>query len=103
MLYEVITRLVTSGPRIFLSAGEPSGDLHAGAVARAILDRFPDATIDAFGGPHLAAAGARILYPMERYTVMGFNNYGSSLVFGHPQGTTAGRCVITSYSIHYTK
>jgi len=23
-----------------------------------------------------------------------FNNYGSSLIFGHPQGPTAGRCVI---------
>ena len=26
--------------------------------------------------------------------VMGFNNYGSSLVFGHPQGPTAGRLII---------
>jgi len=26
--------------------------------------------------------------------VNGFNNYGSSLVFGHPQGPTAGRCII---------
>jgi len=26
--------------------------------------------------------------------VMGFNNYGSSLIFGHPQGPTAGRCII---------
>ncbi len=25
---------------------------------------------------------------------MGFNNYGSSLIFGHPQGPTAGRCII---------
>jgi acetyl-CoA acetyltransferase family protein len=24
----------------------------------------------------------------------GFNNYGSSLIFGHPQGPTAGRCII---------
>ena len=24
----------------------------------------------------------------------GFNNYGSSLVYGHPQGPTAGRCII---------
>jgi acetyl-CoA acetyltransferase len=23
-----------------------------------------------------------------------FNNYGSSLIFGHPQGPTAGRCII---------
>lgn len=26
--------------------------------------------------------------------VFGFNNYGSSLVFGHPQGPTAARCII---------
>jgi acetyl-CoA acetyltransferase len=26
--------------------------------------------------------------------VMGFNNYGSPLVFGHPQGPTAGRCIM---------
>ena len=26
--------------------------------------------------------------------VMGFNNYGSPIVFGHPQGPTAGRCIV---------
>jgi acetyl-CoA acetyltransferase len=26
--------------------------------------------------------------------VMAFNNYGSSLIFGHPQAPTAGRCII---------
>ncbi len=26
--------------------------------------------------------------------VMGFNNYGSPIIFGHPQGPTAGRCII---------
>jgi acetyl-CoA acetyltransferase len=26
--------------------------------------------------------------------VMAFNNYGSPLVYGHPQGPTAGRCII---------
>ncbi|NIQ39205.1 MAG: thiolase family protein [Proteobacteria bacterium] len=26
--------------------------------------------------------------------VMGFNNYGSPIVFGHPQGPTAGRCIM---------
>ncbi len=26
--------------------------------------------------------------------VMGMNNYGSPIVFGHPQGPTAGRCII---------
>jgi acetyl-CoA acetyltransferase len=26
--------------------------------------------------------------------VLGFNNYGCSMIFGHPQGPTAGRCII---------
>ena len=26
--------------------------------------------------------------------VMGFNNYGSPIIYGHPQGPTAGRCMI---------
>lgn len=26
--------------------------------------------------------------------VMGFNNYGCSMIFGHPQAPTAGRCII---------
>jgi len=26
--------------------------------------------------------------------VNGFNNYGCSMIFGHPQGPTAGRCII---------
>jgi lipid-A-disaccharide synthase len=58
--------------RIFVSAGEPSGDLHAAGVVAALRARFSDASIDAFGGPAIAAAGGRVLFPMERYTVMGF-------------------------------
>lgn len=59
-------------PRIFVSAGEPSGDAHAAAVVRAMRRRWPDATIDAFGGPALEAAGATVRFPMEQYTVIGF-------------------------------
>jgi lipid-A-disaccharide synthase len=58
-------------PRIFLSAGEPSGDLHAAPLVAALRGRWPDAVIEGFGGPRMAAAGARILYPMERYTAFG--------------------------------
>ncbi|MCL4865745.1 MAG: lipid-A-disaccharide synthase [Gemmatimonadales bacterium] len=59
-------------PRIFVGAGEPSGDLHAAAVVAALGDRFPGATIEAFGGPRMAAAGAQVRFPMEGYTVLGF-------------------------------
>ena len=59
-------------PRIFVSAGEPSGDAHAADVVSALRRRWPEAVIDAFGGPALRAAGATIRFPMEEYTVIGF-------------------------------
>ncbi len=58
--------------RIFISAGEPSGDLHAANLARAILARRPDAEIVGFGGEHLKSTGARLLYPLTELAVMWF-------------------------------
>ena len=57
--------------RIFISAGEPSGDLHGANVVRAILRRRPDAHIDAIGGPRMAKAGAAIRYPIEGLGALG--------------------------------
>lgn len=58
-------------PRIFVSAGEPSGDLHGAGVVAALRQRYPDAVIEALGGPRMAAAGARIRYPMEGLAAFG--------------------------------
>lgn len=64
---------MTGGPvRIFVSAGEPSGDLHGAGVVKALRAHYPTAVIEAFGGPAMAAAGATVLYPMEEYSAMGF-------------------------------
>ncbi|MGH7446701.1 MAG: lipid-A-disaccharide synthase, partial [Longimicrobiales bacterium] len=46
-----------SRPRIFLSAGEPSGDLHGARVAEALRRRWPDAELFGLGGDRMAAAG----------------------------------------------
>jgi lipid-A-disaccharide synthase len=59
-------------PKIYLSAGEPSGDLHGAAVVTALRARFPDRSIEAMGGPAIAAAGAMVRHRMEEYTVLGF-------------------------------
>ncbi|HYT69785.1 MAG TPA: lipid-A-disaccharide synthase [Gemmatimonadales bacterium] len=59
-------------PRIYVSAGEPSGDAHAAAVVTALKRRLPDAAVDAFGGPRLEAAGARVVERMEHFSVVGF-------------------------------
>jgi lipid-A-disaccharide synthase len=58
-------------PRIFISAGEPSGDLHAAGVVRALRERYPGATIEALGGPEMAQAGATLRYRMEGLAAFG--------------------------------
>ncbi len=58
--------------RIFLSAGEPSGDLHAANLVKALKERLPDAEFVGFGGPHLQGTGARVLYPLVELAVMWF-------------------------------
>jgi len=60
-----------AAPRILLSAGEPSGDLHGAKVVRALLQRFPAATIDAVGGPLMAQAGASLLCSIDGLSAMG--------------------------------
>jgi lipid-A-disaccharide synthase len=59
------------GPRILVSAGEPSGDLHAAPVVAALRARFPEATIEALGGPRLAGAGAAVRWRLEDYSAFG--------------------------------
>jgi len=63
--------IARAAPRIFVSAGEPSGDLHGAGVVRALRARHPDAVIEALGGPRMAAAGATIRHPMEGLAAFG--------------------------------
>jgi lipid-A-disaccharide synthase len=57
---------------LFLSAGEPSGDLHGASVIREFRRHFPSANIVGFGGERMAAEGARLLYPLTDLAVMWF-------------------------------
>ncbi|HYK81927.1 MAG TPA: hypothetical protein VEU55_02175 [Gemmatimonadales bacterium] len=63
---------MSRAPRIYVSAGEPSGDAHAAAVVTALRRRLPAASFEAFGGPSLEAAGAAVLDRMEQLSVVGF-------------------------------
>jgi lipid-A-disaccharide synthase len=58
--------------RIFISAGEPSGDLHGANLIRALRQRCPDVECVGFGGERMEAAGGRLLYPLCRLAVMWF-------------------------------
>ncbi len=60
--------------RIFISAGEPSGDLHGANLIHALRLRLPEATFVGFGGPKMAAAGAALVYPLVNLAVMWFLN-----------------------------
>ena len=66
-------------PRIFISAGEPSGDLHGAGVVRALRTRYPNATIEALGGPQMERAGATLRHRMEGLAAFGLVEVVSKL------------------------
>ncbi|WP_020471683.1 lipid-A-disaccharide synthase [Zavarzinella formosa] len=55
---------------VFMSAGEPSGDLHGANLIRAILAADPTAKIVGFGGEKMRAAGQDVHYPLAQHSVM---------------------------------
>ena len=57
---------------LFISAGEPSGDLHGSNLIAALKKRYPHAKIVGFGGEKMQAAGADLLYPLTKLAVMWF-------------------------------
>jgi lipid-A-disaccharide synthase len=59
---------------IFISAGEPSGDLHAANLIRSLRKSFPDARFDGFGGARMVDAGATLHYPLVDLALMWFLN-----------------------------
>jgi lipid-A-disaccharide synthase len=60
--------------QIFISAGEPSGDLHAANLIDSLRACFPEARFTGFGGERMAAAGTKLLYPLVNLAVMWFLN-----------------------------
>jgi lipid-A-disaccharide synthase len=66
---------------VFLSAGEPSGDLHGAGLARALLERRPDLRLIGLGGPRMAAEGVELLAGLDELAVMGFLEVVSRLPY----------------------
>jgi len=54
-----------------ISCGEPSGDLYAGALVRALAERDPHLQAFGLGGERLAAAGARLVADFRGLSVTG--------------------------------
>ena len=57
--------------RLFISAGEPSGDLHGANLIRALRTRRPDIEFHGFGGERMTAAGCQLLAPLCQYATFG--------------------------------
>ena len=58
--------------RVFLSAGEPSGDHHAAHLVRALRRRVPDVECVGLGGPRMAAEGCELVADLTKLAVMWF-------------------------------
>ncbi|MGH7814334.1 MAG: lipid-A-disaccharide synthase [Candidatus Binataceae bacterium] len=70
----------TGAPRrILIVAGEASGDLHGGDLAREILARAPGTEIFGIAGENMRAAGVRALVPMEEIHGMGLSELASTI------------------------
>lgn len=70
-----------SGGRIFISAGETSGETHAVKVVQAVRAAGGTATFTAFGGQLLEDAGVEVHYPLSDRAVMGLTGVLASLPF----------------------
>ncbi|MEO6223300.1 MAG: lipid-A-disaccharide synthase [Vicinamibacterales bacterium] len=57
--------------RVMISCGEPSGDLYAGALVRALQEQAPGTTVFGFGGAQLADAGATLIGDYHGFSVTG--------------------------------
>ena len=68
-------------PRILLSAGEPSGDLHGAMLARELKRRWPNAELYGFGGDRMRAAGVHLWAHADEMAVMGFVEVARHLPF----------------------
>ncbi len=58
--------------RVFISAGEPSGDHHAALLVQELRTRMPDVECVGLGGPRMEAAGCHLVADLTRLAVMWF-------------------------------
>ena len=57
--------------RLFIAAGEPSGDLLGGVLIAGLRQLDPGLALEGIGGPAMAAQGLVSRFPMEELSVMG--------------------------------
>jgi lipid-A-disaccharide synthase len=65
--------------RIFLSAGEPSGDLHGANLFRHLRALDPGSACAGFGGARMRDAGCDVLFALADHAIMGLTGIARAL------------------------
>lgn len=71
--------MTAGAARIYLVAGEESGDRLGAALIRALRRARPDIEFSAVGGSHMAAEGVPSLFPLGELAIIGFAAIAKSL------------------------
>jgi lipid-A-disaccharide synthase len=62
----------TMSKKLFIIAGEPSGDLHGSNLIKALRRQLPDVEIVGMGGDLMRQSGAKLFYDIKDISVIGF-------------------------------
>jgi lipid-A-disaccharide synthase len=57
--------------RVFVSAGEPSGDLHGANLIEGLRKARPSLEFSGMGGERMASAGCSLIYPLVQMAILG--------------------------------
>ncbi len=68
----VLALAVSMNNRLFFSVGEPSGDLHAANLIRALRIEDPTCSVRGFGGLKMTQAGSHCDFDLTTMAVVGF-------------------------------
>ena len=63
---------MTRNPRLFLSAGDTSGDQHAARLVRCLRERIPNLAVEGLGGPELIDEGVKLHADLVSHAIIGF-------------------------------
>ncbi|MBP5620892.1 MAG: lipid-A-disaccharide synthase, partial [Thermoguttaceae bacterium] len=64
----------TNAPLFFISAGDPSGDVHAARLVEALSQRLPNARFVGFAGPRTKATRCDVRVDLTQFAVMMLKN-----------------------------
>ena len=67
--------------RFFIVAGEPSGDIHAARLMKALRNHHRDIEFVGIGGENMKAEGLHSLIPIEQMSVVGINEVIKKILF----------------------